>query len=163
MLQLDLQQIISQAISFLILLWLLRRFAWRPLLSLLDARRSHIEDELRKVAHSRTELARVQEEYRARLSGIEEEARTKIQQAILEGKRMAMEIQEQARTQAQGIIAKSKENVELELAKARVSLRDQVAQMTIEAVERVLQQKLDEQADRRLVESVLEELERPAQ
>ena len=50
MLDLDLQQIISQALSFIILLWILRRFAWKPLLNALDARRMHIEDELKKVS-----------------------------------------------------------------------------------------------------------------
>ncbi len=49
-LQLDLEQIVSQSISFLLLWWLLRRFAWRPLLALLDHRRAHIEEELRRVA-----------------------------------------------------------------------------------------------------------------
>ena len=159
-LQPDLQQILSQAVSFLLLLWLLRRFAWRPLLTILDQRRSRIEDEFRQVAQTKSELARLQEEYGRRVSAIEEEARTKIQQAILEGKRIGGEIQEQAREQGAAILAKSKEAVELELAKARVTLRDQVAQMTLEAVERVLRGALDAKADRRVVDQVLDELER---
>ena len=159
-LQLDLQQIVSQALSFLLLLWVLRRFAWRPLLSLLDQRRSRIEEELRQVAQSRAELARLQEDYGRRLAAIEEEARTKLQQAILEGKRISVEIQEQARAQGSAILSKSKETVELELAKARVVLRDQVVQITMEAVERILRQKLDAKADRHLVDAVLDELER---
>ena len=99
-------------------------------------------------------------DYSRRLAAIEEEARTKIQQAILEGKRIAGEIQEQAREQGSAILAKSKEAVELELAKALVTLRDQVAQMIVEAVERVLRGKLDATADRHLVDGILEELER---
>jgi len=156
----DLQQIISQAVSFLILLWLLRRFAWRPLLALLDQRRARIEEEFRKIAHSKTELAHLQEDYRQRLAKIEDEARTKIQQAILEGKRIGIEVQEQARAQAQAVMAKAKETMELELAKAKVTLRDQVAAMTMEAVERVLRQKLDAKTDRHVVDTVLDELER---
>ena len=61
--------------------------------------------------------------------------------------------------QASTILTKSKETVELELAKAKVTLRDEVATMTVEAVERILRQKLDAAADRRLVETVLGELE----
>ena len=156
----DLQQIVSQAVSFLILLWLLRRFAWRPLLAILDQRRARIEEEFRKIAQSKTELIRLQEEYRQRLATIDEEARTKIQQAILEGKRIALEVQEQARAQAQGVMVKAKETVELELAKAKVTLRDQIAAMTMEAVERVLRQKLDAKTDRHVVETALDELER---
>ena len=159
MLQLDVQQIVSQALSFLILVWVLRRFAWRPLLGALDARRAHIEDELKKVADSREGLMRLQQDYEQRIAKIEDEARGKIQEAIKDGKRIAGEIQEEARSQAHGIITKSKETVELELAKARVTLRDQVAQMTMDAVERILHRKLDAKADRQLVDATLEELE----
>ena len=160
MLELDLQQILSQAISFVILLWLLRRFTWRPLLAILDQRRRHIETTLQDVAGKKAEMERLQADYAQRLGKIDDEARVKIQQAVLEGKRIAIEVQEEARAQAQAILAKSKETVELELAKAKVTLRDQVADMTVEAVERVLKQKLDAKSDRALVESALDELER---
>ena len=160
MLALDLQQILSQAISFIVLLWLLRRFAWRPLLTILDERRRHIETTLQDVASKKTELERLQADYAKRLAKIDDEARVKIQQAVLEGKRIAIEVQEDARAQAQAILAKSKETVELELAKAKVTLRDQLADMTVEAVERILRQKLDAKTDRALVESALDELER---
>lgn len=159
-LQLDIQQLISQALSFLLLLWLLRRFAWRPLLNILDQRRAHIEEELRQAAQRKAELARLQDEYTQRLAAIEEEARSKIQQAILEGKRVAMDIQEQARAQGHAIITKSKETIALELATARISLRDQVAEMTVEAVERMLRRTLDEKTHRHLIDEVLDELER---
>ena len=159
MLQLDLQQILSQALSFILLVVILRRFAWRPLLHLLDQRRARIEEELRQVAQSKTDLARLQADYSQRLAKIDEEARTKIQQSILEGKRIAIEIQEQARAQAYSIINKSKETIELELAKAKVTLRDQVAGMTVDAIERILHQKLDAKTDRHVVDAVLDELE----
>ena len=162
MLQLDVQQVISQALSFLLLLWVLRRFAWRPLLGILDGRRRQIENALQQAAKSREDVARLQAEYQGRLAQIEDEARQKLQQAILEGKRIALEIQEQARNQAHAVVSKSKETIELEVAKARITLRDQVADLTIEAVERILQRKLDPKSDRALVETVLEELEQPA-
>ena len=158
-LQLDLQQILSQSLSFLILLWLLRRFAWRPLLTMLDQRRARIEEDLRQIAQSKAEIARLQAEYSQHLAKIHDEARAKIQQAILEGKRIAVEIQEQARAQSSALLTKSKESVELELAKAKVTLRDQVAAMTMDAVEQILKQKLDTAADRKLVDAILNELD----
>ena len=160
MLALDLQQILSQVLSFLLLLGILRRFAWRPLLTILDQRRQRIEEELRHVAQSKAEIAQLQQDYSQRLATIDNEARAKIQPAILEGKRIAMEIQEQARAQASTILTKSKETIELELAKAKVTLRDQVATMTMEAVERILREKVDAKTDRRLIDTILDELER---
>ena len=161
-LQLDVQQIGSQILSFLLLLWVLRRFAWKPLLTMLDQRRTHIEQELRQVAQGKIELARLQEDYTRRLAKIDEEARAKIQQAILEGKRVAVEIQEQARQHGYALINKSKDTIEQELAKAKVTLRNEMAELTAAAVERVLRRKLDQAEDRRLIDSVLDELEAPA-
>ena len=157
-LQLDLQQIISQAISFVLLVWLLRRFAWRPLLHILDTRRARIEEGFQQIAQGKADLERLQQELSQRLARIDDEARTKIQQAALEGKRLAVQLQEQARAQALDIVAKSKETIELELAKAKVTLRDQLADMTVDAVERLLKQKLDAKTDERLVAEILEEL-----
>ncbi len=157
-LQLDLQQIISQSLSFLLLLWVLRRFAWRPLLSLLDARRATIEQDLRQAALQKADVERLTAQLNQRLAAIDEEARAKIQQAVLEGRRIGMEIQEEARAQAQGILAKSRETIELELAKAKVSLRDEMADMAMETVERLLKHKLDPETDRRLVTGILDEL-----
>src|SRR3989338_1836350 len=154
------QELSVQVVGFLLLFVIMRRIAWRPLLAILDERRARIEEEFRRVAQTKNELARLQEDYGRRLSAIEDEARTKIQQAILEGKRIGGEIQEQAREQGSAILAKSKEAVELELAKARGTLRDQGAEMTLEAVERVLRGKLDAKADRHLVDQILDELER---
>ena len=161
-LQPDLAQILSQTLSFFLLLWVLRRVAWKPLLGILDARRSQIERQLSEAAQAKAQLAQLHADYSKKLAAIDEEARVKLQQAILEGKRISIEVQEQARAQAQGILAKAKDTVELELAKARVTLRDQIAAMTVQAVEKILEQKLDARADAALVNAALDELERPA-
>ncbi len=158
MLQLDVAQIVSQAISFVLLVAVLRRFAWRPLLGVLDQRRARIEEGLRQIAQSRAEVAALQQDYATRLATIDQEARAKIQQAMLEGKRIGMEMQEEARAQAREVLAKSKETIELELAKAKVTLRDQMADMTIDAVERVLKHKLDAAGDQKLIDSILDDL-----
>ena len=159
-LKLNLTEVLSQAVSFFLLVFLLKRFAWKPLLGVLDQRRNRIEEALRQIAQSKTDMERLKEEYAKRMAMIEDEARVKLQQAILEGKKAAGEIQEQARAQGYVLMNKAKETIELELAKAKVSLRDQMAQMTVDAVERVLRQKLDAESDRHLVDAVLEELER---
>ena len=162
MLQPDIQQIVSQALSFLILLWLLRRFAWRPLLGVLDDRKRHIEEALQQAAQSREDVTRLQEEYTARLADIDAEARQKIQQAVLDAKRIAMEVQEQSRAQGNTILAKAKDTATLEVAKAKVTLRDQLVEMTVEAVGRVLKRTLDAKQDRQLVDQVVDELEQEA-
>ena len=155
-----LSQILTTALGFFVLVLILRKFFWGAVLQILDERRRRIEEGLQKIADAQQDLERLKIAYAQRLTTIEDEARAKIQQAILEGKRIALEIQEQARAQGQALITKAKGTVDLELAKAKVTLRDEVAAMTVDAVERILRQRLDPQIDRRLVETVLEEMER---
>ena len=153
------EELIVQVIGFLILFVILKRVAWRPLLGMLDARRQQIEHDLRQAAQQKEQLVRLQGEYAQRLAKIEDEARVKIQQAILEGKRISTEIQEEARAQSSALVHKAKETIDLELAKAKVTLRDELAAMTLDAVGRILHERLDEEKDKQLVQSVLEELE----
>jgi F-type H+-transporting ATPase subunit b len=155
-----LAQIVTNVVGFLLLVFILRRFFWNAVLRVLDARRARIEDGLRSIEQSTRDLERLKQELRDRLAKIDGEARVKIQQAIVEGRRIAQEIQEEARAQALGLIAKSKETITLELAKAKVSLRDELADLAIDAIERLLKQKCDPETDRALVAAVLEELGR---
>lgn len=160
MLQVEWQQVLSQVFSFLLLLFVLRKFAWRPILTLLDERQARIKQDLDEAAKQKEEMVRLKEDYSTRIAKIEEEARAKIQQSVHDGKRIAMEIQEEARTQAHEVVAKSKETIELEIAKAKVTLRDEVVGMAIRSVERILGQKLDDKTDKRLVDAALDELEK---
>ncbi len=152
-------QIATTILGFFLLVVVLRKLFWQTILKLLDERRQRIEDGFKNLERAKQDVARLQLDYQQRLAKIEEEARSKIQQSILEGKRVSMEIQEQARAQGAALLTKSKETIELELAKAKVTLRDQIASMTMEAVEKVLRRKLDEKTDRQLVDTVLTELE----
>ena len=154
-----LAQIGTTILGFFLLVVFLKRFFWSAILKVLDERRQQIEGDLAQAAKQKEEMGRLQQELSKRLSVIEEEARAKIQQAMAEGKRIAAEMQEEARTQSAAILAKAKDTVALELDKARVTLRDEVARMTVEATERVLRQKLDDKTDQRLIDSVVDELE----
>ena len=157
-LQLDLQQIVSQALTFVLLVWVLKRFAWKPILGILDERRARIEEDLRQATQSREEMSRLQQDYAQRLAKIDEEARAKIQESIQDGRRIAAEIQDEARAQAQQLVAKSQETIALELAKAKVSLRNELADLTMDAVERLLKDKVTVASDEKLVASILDEL-----
>lgn len=159
LLQLSLQEILSQTVSFFLLVVVLKLFAWKPLLAILDERKRRIADDMKRAAEQKAEFERLHQEITRRLAKIDEEARAKIAESVAEGRRISTEVQEEARTQAQGIVVKARETVEMELAKARVTLRDQVADMTVKAIERVLQQKMDAKSDKQLVDQAIAELE----
>ena len=154
---LEIQQILTQAIGFLVLLFILKKIAWKPLLSLLDERREKISSEFRNIEQTKSELSRLEQDYKARLAEIDAQARQKIQEAIAEGQRIAVEVQEKAREEGKNILNKAKENIDLEIAKARVELRNQVASLAIRAAEKVLKEELSEERHKRLITEFIDE------
>ena len=157
--KIEIYQILTQALGFLILLWLLKKFAWKPILTLLDERRDKISSEFSSIERSKTELSRLAEDYNAKLADIEAHARIKIQEAISEGQRISIEIQEKAREESKKIIAKAKANIELEISKAKVELRNQMATIAIKAAEKILKEELSEDRHKRLVSDFIENVD----
>lgn len=153
-----LAQFVVNILAFLLLLAILKKFAWGSLLKLIDERREKILSEFGQIEQTKQELAKLKVEYQAHLTQIEEEARSKIQQAVAEGRRVSSEIEEQARSRSRESLEKAKETIALELAKAREELREQVVDLAIGATHKVLQQHLDEETDRRMIEAFIKEI-----
>jgi F-type H+-transporting ATPase subunit b len=155
----DFQQILVHAIGFLILLTILKRFAWGKLLSAMQARSDRIAEEFQAIEEAKQELDRLKAEYQAHLAKIEEEARAKLQESVREGRRIASEIEEEARIHARQTLEKAKEAIAQEMAKAKVELKEQVVDLAIQVTHKVLRQYLDEETDRRIIEGFIREIE----
>jgi len=149
--QLSIQEILTQAGAFVLLVWILKKYAWKPLLALLDERRDKIRGELDSIDRAKKDVEALRLQYEASRTHIEEEAREKLQQAFEEGKRIARQIQEGARTDARAILEKAKEDIALEVVKAKITLRDEIADLTMTTAERLIGEKLDAKKDKALV------------
>ena len=158
--RLSIQEILTQAGAFILLVWVLKKLAWKPLLKLLDERREKIRSGFEEIEDAKKEVEKLKTQYEHTLSHIEEETRHKLQQAIEEGKHIARELQEGARREARTILEKAKEDISLEVAKAKVTLRDEIVDLTLRATERLIQEKLDETKDKEIVLDFIEELEK---
>ena len=153
-------EVFVQLVAFVIVFWILKILAWKPLLAALEARRAHIRRALEEIEASKKEIESLKAEYAAYLQKIEDAARVKIQEAVEEGRRIARDLQEKARTESQASFEKAKENLELEVAKARVTLRREIANLAIHATERVLREKMTDAKQEEKVIGIIEELEK---
>lgn len=151
--------IITQIIGFLIAMWILKAFAWKPLLGMLEARKKKIADDISDAEKIKVDAGKLLEEYRAKLREIDAEARTKIQEAVNDGSRISAEIKEQARKEAQQILAKYRDELARDMAKARVQLRDEIATMAVRAAEKIISTHLNEAEQRRLLDDFLKEVD----
>lgn len=157
---LSVQEILTQAVAFILLVWVLKKMAWKPLLKLLDERREKIRTGFEEIERTKKELEQLKTDYERARAHIEDEARQKLQQAIDEGKHVARELQEGSRREARAVLEKAKEDISLEVAKAKVTLRNEIADLTLRATERLIQEKLDETKDKEIVLDFIEDLEK---
>jgi len=147
----DFKQVATQIVGFLIFLWLIRKYAWGPVLETLAARRKKIVDDL---AHAEAEMqssAALKADLDRQLKGIEAQARTRIQEAVTEGQKIAAEIKTDAQEQARARLVRAEAEIESERAKAQKSLQESVARMAVLGAERILRQKLDDAEQHRLI------------
>ena len=156
---LSLQEILTQALGFLILLWVLKKIFWKPVLTSLDSRRSRIQEAFRQIEDSKKEIEALRSRYEAHLAKIEEESRAKLQATIDEGRRIARDIQEKAREESKQILNRSKEDLSLEIAKARVELRREIASLTLRATEKLLREEMTDEKHREKILEMIDELE----
>ena len=159
---LSIQEILTQALGFLLLLFVMRRIFWKPLLAMLEGRRSRIEQAFQQIETSKKEIDSLRADYEKRIERIEEEAHAKLQSAIDEGRKIGREIQEKAREEAKDALTRSKENLSLEVAKARVELRKEIAELTLRATEKLLHEQMSGDKQREKILEMIEELEAKA-
>lgn len=154
-----LTELLTQIVGFLIALWILKKFAWKPLLGMLEQRREKIKTDLKSAEDIKEDAANILVEYQRQMKEIDATARAKIQEAIADGNRVAGEIRGQARTEAKEIISKAREELSRDVAKAKLELRNDMVNMAIAATEKIIAVKLDEEKQRSMISEFIDELE----
>jgi F-type H+-transporting ATPase subunit b len=152
-------EILAQVLSFFLILWLLRIFVWKKILTSLDERKNHIASEYKKIEDTKSEVARLRADYEERLLLIENEARQRIQEALEKGRTHSEEIRRNAQHEAQKIIDSAREEIKFELVKAKDDLKKRIVELTVLVTEQLLQERLTEEADNRLVRDFLDKVD----
>lgn len=149
-------EIIAQIVGFLLLLTLLRVFAWKRVLDLLDKRKEKIANDLKSIEEAKEAVQMIRSGYEAKLSGIEEAAQEKIQKTREEAKVILEEARKSAHLQAQDILDSAKDSLKFELAKAKEELKNEIIELTIKATEDIISEKFTEDGDRKLISEFLD-------
>lgn len=153
-------EVIVQLAAFLIVFFVLRALAWKPMLAALQSRRERIRGDFEKIEAARREIEKLQADYQARLQKIEDQARLKLQEAVDEGRKISREIQDKARAESQTHFAKAKEGLSLEIAKAKIELRREIASLALQVAEKVVGEKMTEAHEQAKILEMIEELEK---
>jgi F-type H+-transporting ATPase subunit b len=147
-------------LNFIVLIGLLYKFLYTPVVGLLDERTKRIEESLAAAERAQAEVAQADREREELLAS----TRRDIQEMMTTAQQVAERIQTEARTtaqqEAQRIIETARQEAEAERAQAMAELRREVASLAVQAAERIISRNLDDQAQRQLVDEFLDE--RPA-
>lgn len=155
----EISQILTHLVGFLVALAILRRYAWKPILGVLDERRQKIVDEFAAIENKKADAEKLLKSYEERLRKIEDEARQRLNEAVTEGQAVAAQIKAEAQEEARKIVARAKSELARDVAQARSQLKADMVTMTIGATERLLREKLDAEQHRKLVARFIDEVE----
>ena len=146
-------------LSFLLLLFILRKFAWKPILAAVSDREEGIKNALATAENARKEMQnltadneRILKEARTERDGLLKEAREIKENIISEAK-------DEAQQQAEKVIEQAKATIQAEKQAAIADLKNQVAELSIGIAEKVVRQELsDKEKQIELVEKMLKEV-----
>lgn len=154
----EVKQTITQIIAFLIMLWILNRYTWKPLLSLLDERTRKIQSIFNEAEETNHQADLRKKEYDEKIKAIKSEGQCIIQSAVKDAKKIADEIQVEAQKKMQAIIHKAHEQSARDLQKARVQFKKEMIDVSFIALEKIINVKLNKEERDRFALEILDEI-----
>ncbi|HEY3284140.1 MAG TPA: F0F1 ATP synthase subunit B [Armatimonadota bacterium] len=147
-----------QIAGFLLLYLILSRFLFKPIGKVLEDRRSEIASSYAKVEADLAAAAQQQAELTQRLSSLESEARERMQAVLREAQGMKDQILAEANEQRERIISAGHEQAERDRQAVTIALREEMAALAIAAASKVLEEALDVDRHRKLVDDFIQQV-----
>ena len=149
------QLLLTQIVGFLLLMFLLWRFAFGRIFGILDERRDTIQASYDQLDADRAAMEETRRQYEARLAGIEAEAREKIQAAVQEAQVLRGNLIADAQKQAETILTQGRNENERERQKAFLEMRQQIVAIAIAAAGKVVGENLNDARQTKLVDDFI--------
>jgi len=146
------------AVSFAILLFLLKRYAFPAITEILDARERTITENLAKAERARKDAERLLAEYQAKLKAAQQEATAMIDQARKQAQQVAEDNQRRVKQDTDRMLATAREEMARERVRVSKELKDQAVELVIAASERILKRSLTDADQKRLVKEAIDQL-----
>lgn len=142
-------------IVFLMLLGILWRFAWGPLLEQIQAREDRIQGSLDESAAAREEAAALLTEHKQQIADARRQVSEMVNEGKAAGERVRKEIEEKARVEATSIVDGARREIERERDRAIAELRAESVELALAAAAKLMGERMDDAKDRELVVSFL--------
>lgn len=151
--------LIAQIINFLILVAILTKVAYKPLLKILDDRKRKIADSIEFAEQERAAAEQLKVEYQQQLALARTEAQNIVEKAARLAEQTKEEILAQARAEHAKMVKAAQEEIDRERAKALSDLRSEVAALSIAAASKIIAKNIDAETNAKLVADFIEKLD----
>jgi F-type H+-transporting ATPase subunit b len=145
-------------VVFLMLLFILGKFAWGPILSAVEAREERIQNALDESAERQAEAQKLLEEHKGQLADARRQAQEIIGEGKAAGARVRAEIEEKARQEGHQLLERARREIEREKDNALAELRRESVEIALAAATRLMRERMDSDKDRDLVVGYLDAL-----
>lgn len=150
--------IIWTIVTFLILVFILKKVAWKPILSALDQREKDIKDSLEKAEKAKEDAQRILDENQATLAKAEEESKKIIEQSRSYAENLKEQMLKESKEQSKKLIEDAAEEIDRRKDSAFEELKDQVAKIAVNAAEKIMKQNLDADKNKHIVDNYLKDV-----
>lgn len=154
----DWKLLLAQVVNFLILLWVLRRFAYRPMLTFLDDRSKKIEMGLRDAKLAGEKLSEMERKEREVLDEAKKESGAIVARAKESAEKMGEKIMNESREEAARIMTETRKKIENERESLRTEMKQELAGLVLLATEKVLGEKMKDLKDEKLIQDAVKKL-----
>ena len=146
-------------VTFLVLLALLAKFAWRPLLQALESRQERIRNSLEDAERARQELERLQQESAKILQQARIEAESIVTQTRADAERLREELKQKAKDEADNVLRNAQQQIQLQTRQAIQQIRHEVADIAVLLASKLLERNIAKEDNARLIDDTLKQIE----
>jgi len=140
---------------FLVVWFILTKYAFKPITAAVEAREKALEEAIAAAKADREEAAKILEEHRRKIEAARGDAQKLIAEGRALGDKLRAEMIEETRAQQQEMLERARREIESEKVRAIAELRREAVDLAIAGASKVIEKNLDDESNRRLVESFL--------
>ena len=160
LLSLDLTLLWSTAVLFALFAWVLGKFAWGPLLKIVDEREKGIRDSVETATKAAAEAKDLLAKHQEMLRGAGREREEILARALKEADTARVDLVEKARADSELIVQRAREQIDRDKNEAIAELRGQVADIAVEAASKIVKSSLTPEVQKKLVDDYITSLPR---
>lgn len=151
----NIKLLVAQIINFLVLLFVLYKFAYGPVLKMLENRTKKIEKGLKDAEDAKNKLVEIAEREKKILAEARNEAQKIIKKSEDVALKNARDIEVSAKEQSKKILAEAKVQIEQEKNKAVKDAKSEIADLVVRATEKIIDEKMNSAKDKELIEKAI--------